>query len=605
MADTSDRIGLFDMLRAGPRNLPGVHRVGYGAGWLAAARYLSRLSIGRLLELRARLQPGHPALRFEGREYSYGEFNAIANQYARALANGGVGAGDTVAVLLENRPQTLFVVAALAKLGAIAAMCNTNQRGAVLIHSLTTASASAVVVGVELQQAFDDVRDQVDVNDDAAWFVADEDTDAVPENYRDLPACAAAEPVDNLPQTRKVDKKQPCFYIFTSGTTGLPKASVMSHSRWIKAGAGFGQSGMRLSRSDVLYCCLPLYHNNALTVSWSSVLIAGGTFALARKFSASRFFDDIRAMQATAFCYVGELCRYLLRQPPDSSDSDHDVRVMVGNGLRPDIWDEFKQRFGIPFVCEFYGASEGNMVFVNGFNMDRTAGFCPMPFAVVECDTDSEQPIRNDKGWMQRVAKGDVGLLLTEVTEMAPFEGYTDDAESSKKLFQDVFKEGDSYFNTGDLVRAQGMRHIAFVDRLGDTFRWKGENVATTEVEKALNTHDQIAESVVYGVEVTGADGRAGMAAITPQEGGGEIDWDGLARHLKNALPAYAVPVFIRVRSSVEVTGTFKHRKVDLKKQGYAETGEEPVYVLLPKAASYTALDEPTWGKIDSGEISL
>ena len=279
--------------------------------------------------------------------------------------------------------------------------------------------------------------------------------------------------------------------------------------------------------------------------------------------------------------------------------------MVVGNGLRPDIWDEFKQRFAIEHICEFYGASEGNLAFLNSFNLDRTAGFCPLPFCVVEYDAESEQPVRGNDGWMRKVAKGGTGLLITKVTDSMPFEGYTDKKASEKKMLRDVFEEGDCYFNTGDLVRDQGMRHIAFVDRLGDTFRWKGENVATTEVEKALNTHPQIEEAVVYGVEVPHADGRAGMAAITPNVSAKNMDWRGLAAHLQQQLPAYAVPVFLRLRPEQEVTGTFKHRKVDLKKEGFAPGGKEAVYVLLPMAEGYKKLNAETRKIIESGELKL
>lgn len=601
-----DKIGVTDLLRPGHGLTQGLSRVFRGIGVIAAARFLEHLSIGQLVERHARKQPDQLALRFEDREYNYASFNAHANRYAQVLKKAGVKHGDTVAVLIDNRPETLFAVTAIAKLGATAAMCNTKQRGDVLAHSLNTVNVSAALVGAELFEAFDEVRTQVDLQGaDKVWFIADGESSKCPQGYRDLVQESASESSENPPDTSGVSKSDPCFYIFTSGTTGMPKASVMSHGRWMKGGAGMGLAGMRLRGDDVLYCALPLYHNNALTVSWGGVLTAGCGLALARKFSASNFFDDIRQYQATAFCYIGELCRYLLRQEPSAKDQQHKIRVIVGNGLRPDIWDEFKQRYAIEHICEFYGASEGNLIFLNTFNMDRTAGFCPLAYSVVEYDTDSEQPLRGDDGWMRKVDKGGTGLLLTKVTDAMPFEGYTDDKASEKKLLHDVFKKDDCYFNTGDLVRDQGMRHIAFVDRLGDTFRWKGENVATTEVEKGLNSNSQIEESVVYGVEVPHADGRAGMAAITPTGAVKNMDWAQLASHVKGQLPAYAVPVFLRIAPKLEVTGTFKHRKVDLKKEGFNPGGNKAVYVLLPGAKNYEKMTAATRKKIESGEIKL
>lgn len=600
---TADRFSLLEVARSGLGDIGRAPSLLRGAGMIGASRLLNHLSVGRLVERHARRQGQHPALRFEDRVYSYAEFNAEANRYAHVLKKSGIRSGDTVAVLMENRPETLLAAVAIVKLGAAAAMCNTKQRGEVLAHSLSLVAPAGVVVGDELCDAFEDVRQDIGfAGGDRVWHVRDGEVGSESAAYRDLAAEAESQSTQNPPDTAAVDKSTPAFYIFTSGTTGMPKASVMSHTRWLRGGAGLGLAGMGLRRNDVLYCSLPLYHNNALTVSWGAVLCAGASMALARKFSVSGFWPDVRRHGATAFCYIGELCRYLIRQESDGHDRDHSVRVAIGNGLRPDIWDEFKSRFGIERICEFYGASEGNLVFVNGFNMDRTAGFCPLPFAVVEYDPDTEAPITDDQGRMQPVAKGGVGLLLTKITNLAPFEGYTDDAASEKKLYRDVFRKGDAWFDTGDLVRDQGMRHIAFVDRLGDTFRWKGENVATTEVEKALDSHPAIAESVVYGVEVPGADGRAGMAAVTPCD---DIDWTGLAEHLKNELPAYAVPVFIRVRSEQEVTGTFKFRKVDLKKEAYSPPDDEPVYFLPPKAEAYKPLTEDERQQIDNGEVKL
>lgn len=601
--ESADRFGILEVARSGLADIGRTPSLVRGAGLIGTSRVFRHLSIGRLMEHHARRHGQRPALSFQDRVYSYAEFNAEANRYAHVLKHAGVSSGDTVAVLMDNRPETLFAAVAVVKLGAAAAMCNTKQRGEVLAHSLSLVAPAAVLVGDELCEAFDEVRNEIGFAEGGRiWHVRDEETGRGSAADRDLVAEAESQPTQNPPDTGMVDQSSPAFYIFTSGTTGMPKASVMSHARWLRGGAGLGLAGMGLRADDIFYCSLPLYHNNALTVSWGAVLCAGATFALARKFSVSGFWDDVRHHDATAFCYIGELCRYLIQQEAAPHDRDHAVRVAIGNGLRPDIWDAFKARFGIERICEFYGASEGNLVFVNGFNMDRTAGFCPLPFAVVEYDPDTEAPATDDQGRMQQVAKGGVGLLLTKITNLAPYEGYTDDAASEKKLYRDVFKKGDAYFDTGDLVRDQGMRHIAFVDRLGDTFRWKGENVATTEVEKALDSHPTIAESVVYGVEVPGADGRAGMAAVTPRD---EIDWTGLAEYLQNELPAYAVPVFIRVRGEQEVTGTFKFRKVELKKEAYAPPGDEPVYFLPAKASAYQPLAEEERRRIDNGEIKL
>lgn len=576
-----------------------------GVGLLTRSKFVDRLTIATLVEGHAARSPEHPALVFEGRQWSYAEFNAAANRYARVLSAAGVAADDVVAMLVDNRPETLMLIVAVAKLGAAAAMCNTKQRGEVLAHSLATVEPKAIVVGDELADSFAEIRDDERLAGLATiWHLPGSTGDAAVDGAIDISAAAAGKSGGNPDASAQVSSTATCFYIFTSGTTGLPKASRMSHRRWLRGGAGLGLLGLRLTAADRFYCALPLYHNNALTVSWASTLCAGATFCLAHKFSVSRFWDDIRANRATVFSYIGEVCRYLLAADQGAGDREHDVRAVIGNGLRPDIWDEFKARFGIGRICEFYGASEGNLIFVNGFNMERTAGFCPLAFAVVAYDPETEAPVVDDAGRMREVERGEVGLLLNKVTDFAPFEGYTDDAAGEAKLHRGVFKKNDCYFDTGDLVRRQGMRHIAFVDRLGDTFRWKGENVATTQVENAINAFDGVAESVVYGVAVPGADGRAGMAAITPEGEVAHFDWAGLTAHLRNQLPTYAVPVFARIKPEAEITGTMKYRKVDLKNDGYAPESGDTVYILTAGDQAYRELDATTREALDAGELS-
>jgi acyl-CoA synthetase (AMP-forming)/AMP-acid ligase II len=527
-------------------------------------------SIGATFAAQAQATPKAPAISFEGRTWTYAEFNTWANQCAWALQEAGIQAGDAVGVLMENRPELLACVLGIVKLGGVATLLNNQQRGDTLAHSLRITQPRLVVIGHECAEAFDSLPAAERHTLCPQWW---RDGDGLaPASLSPLPRLSertANAARHDPPQAAQLTLRQSCFHIFTSGTTGLPKASRMTHYRWHRSLIGLGHLGLRLKAHDVLYCPLPLYHNNALTVSWSAVVGAGACLALGRKFSATRFWDEIRASRATSFCYIGELCRYLLNQPPKPDDATHGVRAIIGNGLRPDIWPAFQQRFGIPHIAEFYTASECNLAFINAFNLEGTAGLCPLPFAVVQFDVEAEQPRRNADQTMLRVAKGEVGLLLTEITDKAPMDGYTDAKATQAKVFRDVFTQGDAWFNTGDLVRAQGFGHIGFVDRVGDTFRWKGENVATTEVEAALATFEGIDEAVVYGVEVPGADGRAGMAAISWDARLGPLDGVALAQAMVKMLPRYAVPLFIRVRTEHEVTATFKHRKVELKREGF------------------------------------
>jgi acyl-CoA synthetase (AMP-forming)/AMP-acid ligase II len=560
------------------RTLPSLPRI-VGHIW-----HLARLkpdhtdSIGRRVAELARRHPDRPALAFEGRRWTYAELNAWANQHAWVFHQAGVRKGDAVGVLMDNCAEVIAVVLGIVKLGAVATLLNPNQRGEPLAHSLRITAPKLVVVGPNCGDALDTLDREALNGPEGGWWWAGEGP--TPDGLPLLAERCARSSRDNPPQTVSIQARETCFHIFTSGTTGLPKAARMSHYRWLRSMSGLGGAGLRLRADDVLYCPLPLYHNNALTVSWGAVVGAGACLALGRKFSARGFWDEVRRTRATAFCYIGELCRYLLNQPPKPSDRDHHVRAIIGNGLRPDIWAAFQARFGIAHIAEFYTASECNIAFVNAFGLTGTAGFCPLPFAVVGFDVESEAPVRGPDGLMRKVTAGEVGLLLTEITDKAPLDGYTDTQATQSKVLRNVLKEGDAWFNTGDLVQDMGMRHIQFVDRVGDTFRWKGENVSTTEVEAALTALDAIDEAVVYGVTVPGADGRAGMAAIRLRPGA-HFDGRAVAAALEAALPKYAVPLFIRVRGEHEVTATFKYRKVELKKEGFDVTLiDDDVYAL-------------------------
>ncbi len=583
--------------------LPAIAR---GAGTLLRTKPERKQSIGTVLERQAVRYPANPAVKFGDKMWTYASFNGWVNRVVALFQQAGIANGDVIAIMSENRAETLVCAAAAAKIGAVAGMLNYNQRDEVLTHSLGLISPKLMVVGQESVEALATTPYCPEKNKDIQFFWVGDAENECPAGYKCLEAESEMLPSVNPATTAKVKAKQPCFYIFTSGTTGMPKASVMSHMRWLKGGAGMGLLTARLNSSDVMYVPLPLYHNNALTVSWGSALVAGACTALTKKFSVSRFWDEVRQYDATAFCYIGELCRYLLNSAPDPRDRDNKVRVVIGNGLRAEIWMEFKERFGIDRICEFYGASECNVAFVNSFDVDCTAGFCPYPFAVVKFDPETEAPIRNAEGSMERVAAGGVGLLITKINKMAPFDGYTDTKASEKKILRDVFKSGDSWFNTGDLVRDQGFWHIQFVDRLGDTFRWKGENVATTEVEAAFKHVSDIEQAVVYGVEIPNTDGRAGMAAITLHGHVSEFDMAALAKTLTDTLPGYAVPLFIRVREEHEITGTFKNRKVELKQEGFdLSKVQEPLFFLKPDEKNYVPVDNLLYQKIMSGEVRV
>jgi fatty-acyl-CoA synthase len=582
---TRNSIGLLDIITHVPGLLMDTPTILRGVITGFGARPTAKTSIGKVFQERAARHADKVFIKFDDQRITYREANETANRYAAALAARGVGHGDVVGIMGRNSPESVLLMLATVKCGAIAGMLNYHQRGDVLKHSFGLLDAKAVIADTDLVDP---------INESGA------DTTGL-TTVEELQRLAATAPTGNPATTAAVLAKDKAFYIFTSGTTGMPKASVMTHYRWLRALAGFGGLGMRLTSNDTLYCCLPLYHNNALTVALSSVLNSGATLALGKSFSASKFWDDVIRYDATAFVYIGEVCSYLLNQPPKDTDRKHKVRVICGNGLRPAIWDEFTERFGIERVCEFYGASEGNTAFVNVFNVPRSTGICPTPVAFVEYDPDTGEPLRGEDGRVRKVKDGEPGLLLSKVSDFQPFDGYTDKKASEKKLVRNAFRDDDVWFNTGDLMRSQGFGHAAFADRLGDTFRWKGENVATTEVESAVCGYGDVEEATVFGVEVPGTGGRAGMAAIQLKEGQ-EFDGKALAKVVYERLPGYAVPLFVRVVEEIAHTSTFKSQKVDLRKEGYSKDVDDPIYVLAGRDKGYVEFYDEYPDEVKAGQ---
>ncbi len=581
------------------RLLPGVIRSGP----------TGRFTAGDLLEETTGRRGDHPFVRFEERECTYREINALANRVAHWALAHDLGRGSVVGLLMENRPEYLATWLGLAKVGAVTALLNTHLRGEALAHSLRAADCRLVLVGTECEEAWQSLGEHPPDIDLVQVRDPDRPGAAAIPGARSLDIEIADADTGNPPRgvREALRGSDPLFYIYTSGTTGLPKAARLSHSRFMGGGIYAALAGM--NRHDVLYCPLPLYHTSGGVMCVNAVMRQGATLALGRHFSAHHFWDEVAHHRATAFQYIGELCRYLVNQPPHPLERSHRLRFAVGNGLRPDVWPTFQQRFGIGQIVEFYGATESNAAMVNLQGRVGSVGkpFPGMKIALVRYDTDRDEVVRGADGRCLPCGSGEPGELLGHIAEgrsaAGRFEGYTSREATEKKILRDVFEEGDAWFRTGDLLRSDDEGFYYFVDRIGDTFRWKGENVSTQEVAGAVTAQPGIHLCAVYGVEVPGADGRAGMAAVT-LEPGHRLDGEALYRGLESALPAYARPAFVRIQQEPELTGTFKLRKVELQQQGYdIERIDDPLLYRNDARAAYLPMDSDALARINRGDL--
>jgi acyl-CoA synthetase (AMP-forming)/AMP-acid ligase II len=541
-----------------------------------------------------------PFLLYRDERYSYRQANEEVNRRAHAYKALGIGKGDVVALILDNRPEFLWHYLAAGKLGAVASLINTHNTGEPLLHSLRICNPKLVICGSEHIPAFDAVR--YDLGGVRSY------TEVDPEQVIDPDLPDIAELLDsastaNPEETARQTLEELAAYIYTSGTTGLPKAALVRHLRLFGLGQMLGAIGWGLRRGDVIYNCLPLYHTNGIGVATGSVISYGATMALARRFSASRFWDDIRRYDAIGFIYIGELCRYLMNQPPRADDREHKVRAICGNGLRADIWPGFKERFGIGRVAEFYGSTEGNIGTLNLDDAVGSVGRLLFGGRLAKWDEQKDDFVRGPDGFLVRCKKGEPGVLLGRITKRARFDGYQDSSATSKKILRDAFKRGDAWFNTGDLLRMDGRRRLFFVDRMGDTYRWKGENISTFEVQEQVSSWPPAAEVNAYGVQVPGTEGRAGMVAVVLR---GEFDGDSFREHVDSSLPPYARPLFVRVRERLETTGTFKLKKGELTQEGFDPCAvRDPIFFRDPAKNSYVPFTQELFDKLKAGKVRL
>lgn len=564
----------------------------------------NEISWGKLVEINAEKYSDNIAIKFEDMKLTYKEFNEWVNRYAHYFLSLGLEKGDIVQLIMTNRPEFLMILTAVGKIGAITSLINIDLREKSLSHCLKLTLGKSIIIDENCFEIFNQVQSDLDLTEDyPLHFLPDQGLISTPKGYIDLSQEVKNFPVHNPLTTMNVKTSDTITYIFTSGTTGFPKATLFAHSTMLAGYYIFGPVLCELTPDDTMYVSLPLFHSNSMGAGVACTFGGGAALAIGRRFSVSRFWDEIREYNATAFNYIGETCRYLMNQPPKPDDSENLVRVVIGAGLRPEIWKDFKKRFNIEKISEYYSATEAVGGFFNVLNFDCTVGYGFFPYAIVKYDHEADSPVRNKEGSMEQVNLGESGLLLFEIGGMAVFRGYTDKKATEAKLFRNVFKEGDIWFNTGDLMREIGNKHAQFIDRLGDTFRWKGHNISTTEVEEILNVFDQVLFSSVYGVQIPNTDGRTGMAAIVPDTSVENFDLKGVAAILRQNLPDYAVPIFLRFKSKLSTTATFKLKKIDLKREGFdIENLDDPLYIMLPGESEYVPLTKEIYENMQNGE---
>jgi fatty-acyl-CoA synthase len=547
---------------------------------------------------------GNPALSFDGRGLTYGEMDALANRYAHWASDAGVRRGEVVALLMPNRLEYLPIWYGLSKVGVATALINNQLTGDALAHCVNVSGAAHCLVDEDTAPALEACRDKL-THAIHEWTLGEARGDQRDLNQA-LRGCSSLRP--DRSRREGLTAADTALYIFTSGTTGLPKAARITHMRAQLYMRGF--AGATDARpDDRVYVALPFYHATGGLCGAGAALLNGGAAVIRKHFSASHFWADVAGEGCTMFVYIGELCRYLANQPEVPEERAHRLRLAFGNGLRPDVWETVTGRFGVPRVLEFYGSTEGNVSMFNFDGKPGAIGRAPrylrrlFNIRLARFDVETETPVRGPDGRCREAAVDEPGECLGEIKQDArtAFVGYADKQANEKKVLRDAFRQGDAWFRTGDLLRRDAEGYFYFVDRIGDTFRWKGENVSTSEVAQALAAAPGVREANVYGVKVGDLDGRAGMAGLVVGDG---FDPKTFGAFIDQRLPPYAQPVFLRILPGIQITGTFKYRKLDLVADGFDPAAvKDPLFVRGEKG--YQKLTRPLMAKILAGEARV
>ncbi|KAK5647256.1 hypothetical protein RI129_002148 [Pyrocoelia pectoralis] len=525
-----------------------------------------------------------------------------AEKVANLFQNNGFKKGDTVAILVDNCPEYTCIWLGLSKIGIISGLINTRITGDSLLYAITVIQSKAIIFGDNFKDQIVSIQNKLE---NVSLYQLTLEGDINSMDVRG-PLNGIS---DSSTETHVCNFNDPVMYIFTSGTTGLPKPAIITNQKYLQIVTAM-RAFIGFKPDDTIYNCLPLYHSSGTLLCNGQYLLGGNTIVMRKKFSASRYFADCEQYKCTIGFYVGEMCRYILGTSPENDIKPTKLRALTGNGLKGNVWKEFVSRFKVKQIIEFYAATEGNMGYVNSDNTIGSCGFVPVYIqhlqARIKCNEETGEPIRDAKGYCIRCKSDEPGLQIGVIKESLPislFLGYTNKKETQKKILRNVFKNGDMYFNTGDILVMNKFGYLYFVDRTGDNFRWKGENVSTYDVEDAISKVIELNDAVVFGVKVPRTEGCAGMSVIVPHD---NFDVDLFNERLKNRLPSYAIPVFLRVVEKVPVTGNFKLQKYQFRQEGYnPNVIRDPLYLYDAKLGKYIYLTSSVYQSILKEELNL
>ena len=552
-----------------------------------------KLSLLNFFDNNVKKRPNDIAFIFEGDEITWKEADEQTNKYAGFLKSQNIHKGDCFAILMDNSPDFLMLLLASFRVGSLAALINTTVSGEGLKHVIGISNVKLITAGASHLEKLSSALGDSDLKNIPIFGM--EDNEKIPDQVEDIKKLSR--------QFSTFIPYQPIMkdvaaYIFTSGTTGLPKAALVDHAKLVKGSFAGHFLCFNFNKNDRLYMTLPLYHSTGLILGWAASLRSGCPNVIKSKFSASDFWNDVKKYNVNKFIYVGELCRYLMNLPPSDGDRDNPITQISGNGLRPDIWESFQKRFNINKIVEIYGATEAVGMTINSFGRSGMIGRKRSDSTIIHCNKDDGSPILNDEGFCTKVSEGETGLYIQKISSSAKFQGYLDAQASNKKILQNVFKTGDQYFNTGDLITLHDNNWLSFADRVGDTYRWKSENVSTMEVAAILNNASGVMDCNVYGVQVDSAEGKAGMAAMNVSD---EFSFISFIEHVNKNLNTFQKPYFLRLTKEMQTTGTFKHQKEDLKKQGFNPSLIKDKLYFLQKD-NYVEIDQALYNRIHSGD---